>query len=866
MKLKIILVGFLMCVQFALANDIYVRTFDELMQSADDSISGDTIIILDNLASTENIGNGFYTKEITFEGDNYFIDGGNVFGGFVLSNGSLFENLQIINCKGQLSGNSYFAGAILNALSDTVIKNVVFNDNHADSQSFNFALGGAVYNYRDGKLSIDSSLFYNNYTDAASSSGGALGSESDTTGTTEVDINNSIFSNNYSKGSVTSYGGAVYNGRNSTLNIASSLFDSNRAIGDERDTYTYGGSIFNIGRMDIKNTYFNNNHVLGSNGSFSYGGAIYNNSDLNIENSVFNNNYINSDIDASGGAIYNYINGKLTIKNSAFLNNYLESSSSRGGAIGNEGEVIIENSTFQGNKDQSGANDIFSNNIIRFKGEGTTNIFDGIRGSGLIYKEDSGILNLGGNNANYRGDFLFQGGRVNILKGCNYFNSENTSFSSGVIFDMQNSEINNINFGSMNLSQESYIYPDVNFNTNTMDTISADSLSGQGNIYIPDLLISGTPEGNFISIPFSNSVLKDSIRYSPKIIKTPIFDYFSSYNSQDGNFNFSKKGFNSGILSSLVSSQLAGYLMQIDTFNRVFSNLDMVMVMDEYDKVGVSFQNKVASISKNRFEFSNLSIPEQREGIWFKPYSVFENVPLKNGIDVSNIGWGSLFGSQSGLKDLKKGWKGMFGAYAMYNGSYQTFDNNDIYNNGGLFGLTAAFYKNKFYSLWSINAGANCAKAHTYFGSEDFTTLNAAVAQKTGYNLSLFKNRLIIQPNLMMAYSFINTFDYSAPFSVDINTEPLNAIHIEPQLKIIANLKDFLQPYLSVSVAWNVLDAGRFKANDVYLPDLSVKPYVRYGVGIQKRWGDRILGFFEAMVRNGGREGIGLMLGLRISI
>ena len=53
---------------------------------------------------------------------------------------------------------------------------------------------------------------------------------------------------------------------------------------------------------------------------------------------------------------------------------------------------------------------------------------------------------------------------------------------------------------------------------------------------------------------------------------------------------------------------------------------------------------------------------------------------------------------------------------------------------------------------------------------------------------------------------------------------------------------------------------------DVYLPDLSVKPYVRYGVGIQKRWGDRILGFFEAMVRNGGREGIGLMLGLRISI
>ena len=56
------------------------------------------------------------------------------------------------------------------------------------------------------------------------------------------------------------------------------------------------------------------------------------------------------------------------------------------------------------------------------------------------------------------------------------------------------------------------------------------------------------------------------------------------------------------------------------------------------------------------------------------------------------------------------------------------------------------------------------------------------------------------------------------------------------------------------------------KANDVTLPDISVKPFVRYGVGVRKSWGERSSGFAQTYITNGGRNGIGLQAGFRWAI
>ena len=62
---------------------------------------------------------------------------------------------------------------------------------------------------------------------------------------------------------------------------------------------------------------------------------------------------------------------------------------------------------------------------------------------------------------------------------------------------------------------------------------------------------------------------------------------------------------------------------------------------------------------------------------------------------------------------------------------------------------------------------------------------------------------------------------------------------------------------------WNIIGKTRYTAADTRLPNLSVKPYVQYGVGAQKSWSERFTAFFQTTIRNGGRTGIVLEGGFR---
>ena len=217
MKIRILFFIFLMLlISKSYADNINVASFDALIQSGSESTNGDTVTITGDLSSDESIGNSFYTKDLTFLGQNYSINGQNNYGGFVLSEGSNFDSLRILNFKGQSYNNSYFAGAIYNTLGTTGISNSAFIGNYADSQGVNFAVAGALYNMNNGTVTVDSSLFSNNYTNGASAEGGAIGNEA---GANSMSISNSVFDNNYTFGSGVSYGGAIYNGNNANINI-----------------------------------------------------------------------------------------------------------------------------------------------------------------------------------------------------------------------------------------------------------------------------------------------------------------------------------------------------------------------------------------------------------------------------------------------------------------------------------------------------------------------------------------------------------------------------------------------------------------------------------------------------------------------
>lgn len=99
-----------------------------------------------------------------------------------------------------------------------------------------------------------------------------------------------------------------------------------------------------------------------------------------------------------------------------------------------------------------------------------------------------------------------------------------------------------------------------------------------------------------------------------------------------------------------------------------------------------------------------------------------------------------------------------------------------------------------------------------------------------------------------------------------MDSDPMHSLQLNPSVRFIANTENGWQPYVSVGMVWNAMSISNVHANDVKLPEASIKPYIEYGIGVQKRFQDHFIAFGQAMVRNGGRNGVSLTAGFRWAI
>jgi len=455
-------------------------------------------------------------------------------------------------------------------------------------------------------------------------------------------------------------------------------------------------------------------------------------------------------------------------------------------------------------------------------------------------------------------------------------------------FNLLNNSIQAINIdNTLELNGQSNIYLDLDLTSNSIDNLTVDTLTttnpsttgltlaGLNVMNSKTALTNPSYDFSFITVDNDSQNLLENITLgNTSEILTPIFKYQPNYiyNGNRGTIGMSRgsssdwQSYNPSVLATPIATQIGGYLTQINNYQQAFHNMDMTMLMTRNQRQAMKFANKYATIQANNLTFGPNQIPEEQRGLWYRPFASFEKVGLDNGPKVENVLYGSLFGADSDLIELSRGWDMTYSLYAGYTGSHQNYSGTSIYQNGGVLGGSTVFYKGNFFTGLTANVGANVGQASTMFGNDDFTMLMSGIASKTGYNLELADSKFIIQPSWLMSYSFVNTFDYTNSSGVRIDSNSLHAIQLVPGLKFIGNLKNGWQPYASVQMVWNLLDQTRFSANNVSLPNMSVKPYVQYGLGLQKRWGEKFTAFGQAMLRNGGINGIALQFGLRWTI
>ncbi len=465
---------------------------------------------------------------------------------------------------------------------------------------------------------------------------------------------------------------------------------------------------------------------------------------------------------------------------------------------------------------------------------------------------------------------------------------------NGGNFNITNLGLNNLSLNNLNLKDGNINIDrvDVDLKNSIMGRITADKYNigkdFKGEINIKDMNITSDSEHMQTVVDFADEAIKNyvntQITEAPTAgqqwnVYSPIYKYTVEYSADgthgnNGYFVFSRgntptgndyDGFNPAVLPSAVASQAGGYAAVNESFNYAFEHADTFSALPSYEKYAMLNANKYA-ITEGQ-ELKGYVNEINHNSTWVKPYATFENIPLKNGPDVDTITYGTLVGTDGDIKELKHGWSTVSTAYIGYNGSSQHYRGVDTTQNGGLLGLTQTFYKNNFYSAITASVGAAVGESSTMYGNEDFTMLLSGVASKSGYSFEFNNGKFIIQPTLLLAYTFVNTFDYTNAAGVRIDSDPLHSIQVRPNIKFVANTENGWQPYISAGVVYNIMDKTEVNAingtTDVRLPNMSVKPYAEYGIGIQKRWNDKYTGYAQAMARSGGRNGVALTFGFR---
>ena len=522
-------------------------------------------------------------------------------------------------------------------------------------------------------------------------------------------------------------------------------------------------------------------------------------------------------------------------------------------------------------------------------------VIDGTEGYSVKLNGDENskiTINNNVNNANISLDntnlYL---GRENVFD-----QSQTLSLNSGAIY-LNNNAIGTMHVPTLNLNGTTNLSVDVDLANESMDRITADTynVTKGALLNVTDLNLLSTTEKNSVKILFADEPLANNVEYtgdSPisykgtNTVYSPIYKYDVQYgvdeNDKLGYFFFNRAAsgsgsngnisdaFNPSVLASPVTTQAGAYTTQLQTFNYAFQHADTFMNIPYLERVAIINQGKYAlsptGDATDVGTYSPLMIKQHDPGFWVKPYASFENVPLKNGPKVSNINYGTLVGYDSPLTSVGNGFERVLTGYIGYNGASQRYSGVDAYQNGGLLGGTATFYKGNFFNATTLSVGATAGDASTMYGSENYTMLLAGLGNKTGYNFEFFNGGMILQPSMLISYTFVNTFDYNNAAGVRIESDPMHAIQLAPGIKLIGNTKNGWQPYIGVSMVWNLLDESKVTADSVRLPEMSIKPYVQYGVGLQKRVNDKFLAFGQAMIHNGGRNGVSLSAGLRWKI
>ena len=389
----------------------------------------------------------------------------------------------------------------------------------------------------------------------------------------------------------------------------------------------------------------------------------------------------------------------------------------------------------------------------------------------------------------------------------------------------------------------------------------------KGTVYVSDIAVNGDLFGKDAPIDRKitiNNLFRGSVapgynvqfKSTDKEIETAL-GWYKLKSNGGGNYSFDLVRFNEGAFRGQIT-KLAQCQNQLAIDDMLFNHTMLDQGFKENDYITAN-PNQYASASDL---FAPYQYSRKEGGLWVKTYGNFERLHT-GGMDVGNNAYGTIVGADFGLKDLKRGWQFMPTAYVGYNGAHQYWKGFGAYQNGAQLGFMGTFYKNNFMVGTLAYGGFYGNEMSTPRGNDQTFNYFAGGAVKTAYNWKLHKN-WALQPNLLVAYNFFGQENWHTDFGqMGMMAGMLHGINVAPGLNLIYE-RETWSTYLTVQYMYNVNQAVGGRAGNINMPHMSMdRGYLQYGLGINKKFTDRFSGYFQTVIRNVGRNGVGLQLGFQ---
>jgi outer membrane autotransporter protein len=173
-----------------------------------------------------------------------------------------------------------------------------------------------------------------------------------------------------------------------------------------------------------------------------------------------------------------------------------------------------------------------------------------------------------------------------------------------------------------------------------------------------------------------------------------------------------------------------------------------------------------------------------------------------------------------------------------------------------------AFMKGDFLGTVLAYAGGYSNEMSVAGFQEQTGNWFAGTAVKGAYNFHPAKN-FVIQPTLLASYNIFGKQHWNSDFgALSMKSGLLNGINVAPGVNLIY-AKETWSAYITAQYFYNINDKVNGSAGSVHLPSVEMNHgWIEYGVGATKTWKERLVGYGQVILRNGGRTGVGFQLGI----